>query len=284
MQTPPRTVPSLPLPAAGQRRRYWQPEELSSRPPSPPNAAFIGNFGRIEDIFYGTDDGFIDGSFREVEAIERHYRSLDAGRRESIHLISPIGGLYGLNLIPVLRPTAVTFFDLNPYAILYFELLRRAWLASSSAADLLRRLSEEDYPARSDDERFIRHNIAVKQRVGHLPRQLGSSKRSFESSWRLALEDFELTRERLAAAEVLEVEMNGDAFQDFVLRRENLWLYSSNIFQFFYFDLRFERPSNVVLVSIVFYERTDLLDLCGFGPGPVQVRCRIPMSAESTAV
>ena len=40
------------------------------------------------------------------------------------------GGLYGLNLIPLWRPTRLTFFDINPTAVTYFRIIHRLFLTS----------------------------------------------------------------------------------------------------------------------------------------------------------
>ena len=42
-------------------------------------------------------------------------------RRENIHMISVVGGLYGLNFIPLWRPKQITIFDINPAAVTYFR-------------------------------------------------------------------------------------------------------------------------------------------------------------------
>src|SRR5262249_54170340 len=57
-----------------------------------------------ENVFYGTDDGRQDGSFTEFADFKAHYESVGKARREDIHMISVVGGLYGLNLIPLWRP------------------------------------------------------------------------------------------------------------------------------------------------------------------------------------
>ena len=53
-----------------------------------------------EMVFYGTDDGCQDGSFGEFAEFRSHYESVAPHRRENIHMVSVVGGLYGLNLIP----------------------------------------------------------------------------------------------------------------------------------------------------------------------------------------
>ena len=61
-----------------------------------------------ENVFYGTDDGAQDGSGRELAEIEAHYDGVEPWRRENIHMISVVGGLYGLNLIPLWKPKRIT--------------------------------------------------------------------------------------------------------------------------------------------------------------------------------
>ena len=70
-----------------------------------------------ENVFYGTDDGYQDGSFGEFPQIRAHYEGVAPQRREDIHMISVVGGLYGLNLIPLWRPKQLTIFDINPAAL-----------------------------------------------------------------------------------------------------------------------------------------------------------------------
>src|ERR1700745_1725004 len=66
-----------------------------------------------ENVFYGTDDGAQDGSFSEFAEIKTHYENVAGERRKDIHMISVVGGLYGLNLIPLWKPTRLTIFDIN---------------------------------------------------------------------------------------------------------------------------------------------------------------------------
>ena len=95
-----------------------------------------------------------------------------------------VGGLYGLNLIPLFRPAEVTFFDINPHAVAFFNLIRRVWIDSSSAEEFLDRLKTADYDANTDQERVIRNCLAARQR-GTLTEDRGQSARSLLS--RLAL-------------------------------------------------------------------------------------------------
>ena len=50
-----------------------------------------------ENVFYGTDDGAQDGSFSEFAQIKAHYDNVGPARRDNIHMISVVGGLYGHN-------------------------------------------------------------------------------------------------------------------------------------------------------------------------------------------
>src|ERR1700750_1209021 len=116
-----------------------------------------------ENVFYGTDDGAQDGSFWEFADFVNHYNSVPAERREDIHMVSVVGGLYGLNLIPLWRPTRLTFFDINTTSVTYFRIIHRLFRASRDVADLLRRLTEGDYEAENESEEFVRENIRLKQ-------------------------------------------------------------------------------------------------------------------------
>ena len=48
-----------------------------------------------ENVFYGTDDGFLDGSFGEFPKIRAHYAGVAPNRRNNVHMVSVVGGLYG---------------------------------------------------------------------------------------------------------------------------------------------------------------------------------------------
>ncbi|MGH8531256.1 MAG: hypothetical protein ACREV1_00655 [Gammaproteobacteria bacterium] len=108
-------------------------------------------------------------------------------------MISVVGGLYGLNLIPLWRPKQITIFDINPTAITYFRIIRRVLTSSRNVAHFLGRLTAGDYAAENDQERFVRENICLKQE-GCLPRSRGSTKRPYEQSWQYAFENFELSQ------------------------------------------------------------------------------------------
>lgn len=234
-----------------------------------------------ENVFYGTDDGAQDGSFSEFDEIRAHNERVDPRRREDIHLISVVGGLYGLNLIPLWRPKRITIFDINPTAVTYFRLIRRAFTTSRDAAHFLNRLTTGDYPAETEQEKFVRENICLKQR-GSLPRERGSTKRPYEQSWQYALENFELTKKILAEVplDIRTEPMESGSFRAWIRDQNNLWIYCSNITEFHYFDLEFADPSNVVLLQIIFPGKAQLLDLAPISGGPVKVNFEIPLRAE----
>ena len=121
------------------------------------------------NVFYGTDDGYQDGSFTEFQEIKAHYESVAPHRKEDIHMISVVGGLYGLNLIPLWQPKRITIFDINPTALTYFRIIRHVFTTSRDVPHFLARLTDGDYPAETDEERFVRENIRLKQK-GTLPR------------------------------------------------------------------------------------------------------------------
>ena len=123
-------------------------------------------------VFYGTDDGYQDGSLTELDGLRRFHDGVEPARRNRIHFVSVVGGLYGLNLMACWRPQQITFFDINPHAIEYFTLIRRVFQISASREELLARLSTEDYEVRSPAEALIRENLALKQR-GQLDRSRG---------------------------------------------------------------------------------------------------------------
>jgi hypothetical protein len=233
-----------------------------------------------ENVFYGTDDGAQDGSFSEFAEFKAHYEGVSPERRDNIHMISVVGGLYGLNFIPLWQPRRLTIFDINPAAITYFRLIHRVFITSRNASHFLNRLTTGDYAARDDLERFVRENICLKQK-GCLPRTRGSTKRPYEQSWQYALENFELTKRILSEVplEIRTEPMESAGFSDWIRSQNNLWIYSSNITQFHYFDLDFADPTNVVVVQIIHPDQPQLMDLQPLSGGPVRVKFEIPLSA-----
>ena len=237
-----------------------------------------------ENVFYGTDDGSQDGSFQEFAEFRRHYESVGPERREDIHMVSVVGGLYGLNLIPLWRPKRITIFDINPAAVTYFHLIRHVFTTSRDVDHFLARLTAGDYDASTEQEQFVRENIRLKQQ-GCLPRSRGSTKRPYEQSWQYAFENFALTKQLLIEVplEIRTEPMESASFSQWIRKQNNLWIYASNITQFHYFDLEFENPSNVVIIQIIHPEQPQLLDLEPVSGGPVTVRFQIPMRAERIA-
>lgn len=236
--------------------------------------------GHPENVFYGTDDGAQDGSFSEFADFKAHYEGVEPWRRENIHMVSVVGGLYGLNLVPLWRPRRLTIFDVNPTAVTYFHLIRRVFTTSDSAEHFLARLTAGDYEAATGEEEFVRENIMLKQQ-GRLPRERGSTKRPYEQSWQYALEHFDLTK-RLLTEVPLDIRteaMEGDDFRSWIRGQNNLWVYCSNITEFHYFDLDFDDTSNVVLLQIIYPGRPQLLDLAPLAGGPVKVHFEIPLRA-----
>jgi hypothetical protein len=234
-----------------------------------------------ENVFYGTDDGYQDGSFGEFPEIEAHYDSVEPGRHRDIHMISVVGGLYGLNLIPLWKPTRLTIFDINPTALTYFRIIRRVFTTSRDVSHLLRRLTDGDYPVEGDDEEFVRENICLKQK-GCLPRSRGSTKRPYEQSWQNAFKHFDLTKKILTEAplEIRSEPMESESFSAWIRNQNNVWIYSSNITEFHYFDLEFADPSNVVVLQIIYPGQTQLVDLARFAGEPIKVRFEIPLKVE----
>jgi len=234
-----------------------------------------------ENVFYGTDDGSQDGSFREFAEFRSHYENVAPERRENIHMVSVVGGLYGLNLIPLWRPKRITIFDINPGAITYFRLIRHVFTTSRNVDHFLARLSAGDYDAETEQEQFVRENIRLKQQ-GCLPRARGSTKRPYEQSWQYAFENFDLTKQLLTEVplEIRTEPMESESFSRWIREQNNLWIYASNITQFHFFDLEFANPTNVVVLQIIHPEQPQLLDLAPLSGGPVKVKFEIPLKAE----
>ncbi len=235
-----------------------------------------------ENVFYGTDDGYQDGSFKEFYDIRDHYEAVAPERRENIHMISVVGGLYGLNLIPLWRPKSITIFDINPTAITYFNIIRRVLTSSRDGQHFLDRLTAGDYEVSGEREEFVRENIRLKQ-AGKLPRERGSTKRPYEQSWQNVFANFDLTKHILSEVplKIRTEPMESESFSDWIREQNNLWIYCSNITEFHYFDLDFANPSNAVIVQIIFPGlKAQVLDLSPLSGGPVKVRFRIPLEAE----
>jgi hypothetical protein len=186
-------------------------------------------------------------------------------------------------MIPIWRPTQITFFDINPHAIRYFELVRRVWTSSDSAQHFLARLANADYDVEPEDAQ-IQANLVLKQRDA-LPRSRGSSKRSLELSWHAALAEFDLTRGLLrdVPVHVHRESMVSESFTQRFHACRDTWFYCSNVVEFVFFDLRFADPTNVVLLAIIFPGQSDLLDLHPLAGGPVDLHCEIPMRATQVA-
>lgn len=233
-----------------------------------------------ENVFYGTDDGYQDGSFGEFPEIKAHYDGVVPERRDDIHMISVVGGLYGLNLIPLWKPKHLTIFDINPTALTYFEIIKRVWTTSRDVENFLARLTAADYDVHGEEEEFVRENIRLKQ-AGCLPRERGSTKRPYEQSWQYAFENFDLTKQILSevALEIRSEPMESDSFSEWIRSQSNLWIYCSNITEFHYFDLEFANPTNVVLLQIIYPGKVQLLDLAPLGGDPVKVNFEIPLKA-----
>jgi hypothetical protein len=234
-----------------------------------------------ENVFYGTDDGSQDGSFAEFPAFEAHYNSVSPERRDDIHMISVVGGLYGLNFLPLWRPKRITIFDINPAAVTYFGIIRSVFTTSRDVEHFLARLTGGDYEVETEEEEFVRENIRLKQ-AGRLPRERGSTKRPYEQSWQNALQNFDLTKQILTEVplEIRTEPMESEGFSEWIRNQNNLWIYASNITQFHYFDLEFADPTNVVVVQIIHPEQPQLLDLAPLSGGPVKVKFEIPLTAE----
>ena len=155
-------------------------------------------FANREQVYYGTDDGSKDGSFSEFKIIKKHYDSIQSDRKDDIHMISVIGGLYGLNLISLWKPKKITFFDINPMAVKYFNIIYKVWTTSNDAQHFLDRLTQGDYETHDEDDQFIQENITIIQETGDIPPHRGaSSNRTLAASWRIALENFETTKKYL---------------------------------------------------------------------------------------
>jgi hypothetical protein len=235
-----------------------------------------------EYVFYGTDEGYKDGSFTEFAEFNAHYQGVDPQRREDIHMVSVVGGLYSLNLLPLWRPKRLTIYDINPPALTYFQIIRRLWTTSRDATHFLAQLTDGDYEVEGEMEEFIRENIRLKQR-GCLPASRGSTKRPYEMSWKIAFDHFDLTKHFLSEIplEIRCEPMESESFSEWIRGQSNVWIYASNITEFHYFDLEFSNPTNVVVVQLITpYLSPEIVDLSLLGGGPVRVKFEIPLRTE----
>ena len=238
-----------------------------------------------ENVFYGTDDGAQDGSFSEFPEFRAHYESVSPERRKDIHMISVVGGLYGLNMIPLWKPKRITFFDINPAAVAYFRIIHRLFTTSRDVPHFLDTLTEGAYEVEGELEQFVKENICLKQQ-GQLPRERGSTKRSYEQSWKIAFDNFDLTKQILTEAplEIRTEPMESEQFSNSIREQNNVWIYASNVTQFHFFDLDFNDTTNVVVVQIIHPNQPELLDLAPLSGGPVRVKFEIPLKAERISI
>ena len=249
-----------------------------------PRAFNRHTFSFRQMVYYGTDDGSRDGSFGEFKAITDHYNNVKEDRKKEIHMVSVIGGLYGLNLIHLWKPKKITFFDINPMAVKYFHLIYHVWTTSDSAEQFMQRLTDGDYEVKTDDEQFLRENIQIVQRDNYIAPERGaysSHNRNLENSWRLALENFDLTKKYLLESEInIRTEpMEGENFAEMIRSKSNHWIYASNITQFHFFELEIMEPSNVVLLQI-HHEDAQLIDLGMYSGQAVKVKFEYPIRIE----
>src|SRR5215471_3478711 len=217
-------------------KNYYLPSGRDNRMSSQAPRAFNRTIyhDHPEMVFYGTDDGCQDGSFREFADFVAHYKSVAPERRDDIHI--------------------------------------------------LERLTEGDYTAETEREKWVRENIRLKQK-GCLPRERGSTKRPYEQSWQYAFQNFEMTRHLLSEVplEIRTEPMESESFSNWIRNQNNLWIYASNITQFHFFDLEVADTSNVVLLQIIHPEQPQLLDLAPLAGGPVKVHFEIPLRAQRIA-
>ncbi len=242
-------------------------------------------FSSKEQVYYGTDDGSRDGSFGEFVAIRNHYENVSPNRKDDIHMVSVIGGLYGLNLIHLWKPKKITFFDINPAAINYFNIIRKVWISSDSAQHFLDRLTQGDYEVTSEVDAFLKENIQIVQKNGHIDEVRGafsSHGRDLANSWRLALENFDETKKYLIESEIdtRTEPIEGENFKELISSKTQHWIYASNITQFHFFDLEILEPSNVVLLQI-HHEDAQLLDLAEYADNAIRVKFEYPIRIET---
>ncbi len=251
-------------------------------------------FADLREIYYGTDDGFdkahtttdtpndIDQHTKVCQFYEAFCDGIAADRRQNIHYASVVGGLFGLNLIPIVKPQKITFFDINPYAPVLFSLLKRVWVTCESSEEFLRKLQDADYEVGSEDERVIQTCLVKKQNGTLLDTRYGGEGRtshSLKHSWYYALTHFELTRELFLTAEVNTFcsGIHEEAFKTFVSQEPNLWIYFSNVFAHKYSDLVFDHPKNAVAFAC-HHDEPEACDISAGGQDAATLLGRVPMA------
>src|SRR5947209_16125707 len=105
-----RLLPKTNLSTTGLAGRAYPMNEAKRMKKAEPPSSFNQHiFFEAKSVFYGTDDGDQDGSCTEFQQFEAFHRGVSPERRDRIHLVSAVGGLYGLNLISLWRPRKMTF-------------------------------------------------------------------------------------------------------------------------------------------------------------------------------
>src|SRR5262249_18285568 len=85
---------------------------MSDRAVAAPSSFNQHIFFSPESVYYGTDDGYQDGSLTELVDLQRFHERVAPARRDRIHFVSAVGGLYGLNVMTCWQPREITFFDI----------------------------------------------------------------------------------------------------------------------------------------------------------------------------
>ena len=254
-----------------------------------PRTPFQTSFDHLNEIYYTTDDGFAELRPRmeprhDAEHVAGLYeifaRYEEVHRRVTVTLDPRSLMRQCRDFLSPSRKEMETLWICRERSRAMKTANGIGWIDSRTRDAFLGRLANADYEAGTSQEEFIRRCIAAVQN-GTLAEEEGRTARSFLSSWRYALDHFDLTRGLLADVPVhtRAEAMHAQSFKDFVADQQDLWIYCSNVFEFVFFDLTFRFPRNAALFAS-YFDKTEMLDLGTAGSTPVTVHCRIPMSIE----
>ena len=175
-----------------------------------------------ENVFYGTDDGCSGRIFRRVRRSSKPTTKVwPRSRRENIHMISVVGGLYGLNLIPLWRPKRITIFDINPDRnhLLSHHPPR---VHDESGRRALSRPAHRRGLRGRDRARTIRAREHPSEARGMSAPRTRFTKRPYEQSWQYAFENFDLTKQLLSEVplDIRTEPMESESFSEWIREPE----------------------------------------------------------------
>lgn len=185
----------------------------------------------LELVYYGSSD------HRDLALFKSFRDASHRNKKRGMVLTSVVGGLFCLNVMVVLKPKRLCFFDANPMPLLLFEMVRRVILTSRDKEDFLLRIRHGNYRVHSHWEQELQRNLSIKMALdeGIQPEKklCGFSRRPLERSWRYCLNRFEELQNLLLNTPytLLIEDTRNEDFVDFLLKQPNHWIYLSNIWE-----------------------------------------------------